>query len=343
MAKFKILSIDGGGIRGIIPCKILEVIESQVGPLHETFDLMAGTSTGGIIAMGLSAPNPFSTEELLDLYTKHGNKIFDKRKEDFWSWLSSYTNLKEVMQYYYNAEGLEALLHDRLKDSKLSESVTELLITTFDIQRNKPFYYLSRLAKDKENSTEDAMLRDIARATSAAPTYFTPKVQYQNTNNELTLVDGGVIANNPSILAYCEAKELWKRRNTFTFEPESLSSDEDLPFFMLSIGTGNIKQSITFDEAKNYRTKDWIEPLLTILMDGASSNTDYSMHYLLPKYKNGEERYIRINIDVPIENSRMDDTSPQNIDNLCKLADDYLNSEAGKMLLGKICNLLLKR
>ncbi len=320
-AKFKILSIDGGGIKGIIPCKILEFIELHCQPqsISSLFNLIAGTSTGDIIALGLSSRDPetqmnYKASKMLKLYKDEGSQIFSQREEDFWSKNVRY---KKLSQKNYVNSDIEGILERYFGASTLDEvKPHNLLITTFDIEQNKPFFFSSRLAK-KEASTENFYIKDIARATSAAPTFFKPIIieRIGNKKDRLVFIDGGVFANNPSIYAYGEAKELWKNRASKGFKPTTTKDDNDLPFFMLSIGTGLQKNKIDGETALDFRTKNWIQPLLEdILMDGVAKGNDYAMEYLLPPYENDILRYKRINVDIPEEHKiKMDDASPKNI------------------------------
>jgi uncharacterized protein len=345
--KFKILSIDGGGIRGVIPCYILAFIESQIGhPLSKVFDLIAGTSTGGIITLGLSTNNPktnraFKASEMLALYQENGEKIFEKRQSDWVSWAGSITNISELMtRKPYGSENIEAMLDTYFGNTQLSDTLTEVLVTSYEINKENPFYFLSRLAKI--NPKENKALKEIARSTSAAPTYFEPKLLNYDASQNLALVDGGVFANNPAILAYSEAKELWKSndlRKAKGFEPVVLADDNDLPFYMLSIGTGHSPNPIKLEDAQKWRTHHWIEPLLTnIFMQSVSASTHYTMQHLLPPYTDGTLRYQRIDMQLPKECSEMDNASPENIQQLIAIADKYIEDNEANLL--KICHLL---
>jgi patatin-like phospholipase/acyl hydrolase len=355
--KFKILSIDGGGIKGIIPCKILMYIEKKTGqPVSRLFHILAGTSTGGIIALGLTKPdkdagNAFSAEEMLNLYKDNGKDIFSKRDNDLKSWLGSIIE-KGLFDKDFNVAKFEKILKDKFGESRLKDSLADVLITTYEPQQEKPFYFSSRLAMQHEE--ENILLREIARSTSAAPTFFKPaKVGYEN--KEMAFVDGGVFANNPAVLAYGEAKELWKLKNKTlkvnlpkgidpsmkSFEAVVTPDDLDLPFFMLSIGCGHCPAKIDLSGADNWRTKDWIKPLLSsVFMQSVSESTHYTMQYLMPPFEDGTKRYIRLD-DIPLspENSEMDNTSKKNIDELCKIADDYI--EVHKKELDMICDILM--
>jgi len=352
--KIKILSIDGGGIKGIIPCVILKYIREQLGvPLTSVFDLFAGTSTGGIIVLGLTKPkketlyNELEPEDMLNLYVKHGKEIFNHRLEQktktFKEKVIGIFN-KELVQESFDTKNLELLLKVKFGETKLSDCLSNVLVTSFDIQKNQTVYFLSRTAK----GDHDQLCRNVARYTSAAPTYFKPVRMELGVGEQLGLIDGGVFANNPSILAYCEAKELWKRSDenkTLNSKMQDLpieAYDDDFPFFMLSIGTGQTKRSISVEEAENFSTMDWAPHLLkSIFMDSVAENTHFTMQHLLPPYKHGQQRYWRIEIEeLPIENSDMCNTSDENINKLVDLAYNWINKKENNDSLNKIINVL---
>jgi uncharacterized protein len=350
--KFKILSLDGGGIKGIIPCTILRYIEDETGlPIHRLFDLLAGTSTGGIIALGLTRDKDYySAQDMLDLYVEHGKDIFSKRPSDFKSWFGSLLE-KGILDKNFDERKFEKILADKFGDSRLKDSRAEVFITTYELGEERPFYFSSRLAKQNA-SKEDYDIRKIARSTSAAPTYFKPSQVGYADKKRLTFVDGGVFANNPSILAYAEAKELWKKENkkitvvippgiepgAKAFDAVVTPDDLDLPFYMLSIGCGHSPTSIDYSEADDWRVKDWIKPLLTnVFMQGVAESTDYIMEYLLPPFTDLTPRYRRLNLLIPEENSQMDDTSDKNINALRRLADEYV--KINKEKLDEICEI----
>ncbi len=348
-AEIKILSIDGGGIKGIIPCTILRYIEERTGQsISGIFNLVAGTSTGGIIAAGLTMQNEdggnkYKAEDMLKLYTEHGGEIFSKRPADFKSWMDAIVE-DGLFDKCYDVKNFEALLLQKFGDEKLSNSLTDILVTTYAPDNEKPFYFSSRIAKKKEK--EDFFLRQVARATSAAPTFFKPaKVQYENKEN--AFVDGGVFANNPAILAYCEAKELWKNKltqpkaeNAKPYEAEAAADDTDLPFYMLSIGCGHYPAAIDFSNADKWRTKDWIQPLLTnVFMQSVAESTHFSMQYLMPPYKDGTVRYQRLDeIKLDAATASMDDASAENIKALQAIAEKYVSDN--KAILDQICTTL---
>lgn len=343
--KFKILSIDGGGIRGVIPCVILDFFEQQLSkPLSQVFDLMAGTSTGGIISLGLAKPEqPFSAQEMLELYQKKGEEIFAKRQQSFWTWLAKgiripyLFKLSDYVHRPYDATGIEAILREYFEDKTLRNTATDVFVPTHDIESGRPFYFSTRLAKAHEK--ENYRLSEVARATSAAPTYFEPTINQYDNEQETAFIDGGVFANNPALLAYCEAKEIWKRKAALAFDPEVLADDKDYPFFMLSIGTGKIPKKIDGRNAQDWSSIGWLSPLLQdIFMNSVAESTDYAMQHLLPNYTNGTTRYERLQVIVPKENGAMDDASSENIEKLIEIANRFVKQYESRLLA--ICDRL---
>ncbi|RYG53259.1 MAG: patatin [Chitinophagaceae bacterium] len=347
--KFKVLSIDGGGIRGIIPCIILKYIEENTGsPISSLFNLIAGTSTGGIISVGLTKheanyQNSFSAEQMLELYVKFGKDIFSNRPKDLLSWVSA-----KLFAKPYDAADMEALLNRYFGEARLKDALSNVLVTTYDIEKGKPFYFSSRLAAN--DPKENFKLKEIARSTSAAPTYFKPNLLKYDKETDLAFVDGGVFANNPSILAYSEAKELWKQAlvaNPALAEPDRgfdavvTADDNDLPFYLLSLGTGFTSNAIKGEDVKNYRNKDWFEPLMTnVFMRSVAESTHYTMQHLLPPYKNGTRRYQRLDFQIPAAIAQMDDASEKNITALVQAAEKYVSDN--KAQLDELCKRLVE-
>ncbi|MCB0502994.1 MAG: patatin-like phospholipase family protein [Bacteroidetes bacterium] len=336
--QIKILSIDGGGIKGIIPCMILQKIEELTGkPISALFDLIAGTSTGGILALGLTASNEngealYSAEQLLALYKDKGSKIFPTHRMQ---------NIKAVIKPKYTVNGLEKLLNEYFADRQLSNVLTDVLITSYDIAERKPFYFISRLAKTHPN--ENFLVKDIARCTSAAPTYFKPN-HIEELSSMNGMIDGGVFANNPSVLAYTEAKELYALRQIEqeeemeVYNPIATPNADDLPFFMLSLGTGNHTRPITYKETQNWGQLKWIQPLIDILMQGVSASVHYEMEYIMPPFDMNQKRYIRINPEIPDSATNMSDVTPENIERLLECAKRCIDKH--ERMLADICQLL---
>src|SRR5436190_14355285 len=198
----RILSIDGGGIRGIIPATVLAEVERRTGrPIAALFDLIAGTSTGGIIALALTAPGPgsgprLSAEDVVGLYLEEGPRIFSR------SVLRTVLSVDGLLDERYSDAGLEAALRRYLGDAMLADAITPVLVTAYALEERRPFFFKSRRAEAQP--ARDYPMRAVARATSAAPTYFEPEAVLSDRGGTVGLVDGGVCVMNPAMSAYAE-------------------------------------------------------------------------------------------------------------------------------------------
>jgi uncharacterized protein len=357
--KFKILSIDGGGIRGVIPARILQEIETKTGkPIHKLFDLVAGTSTGAILALGLTAPSdkdyPFgkyNTTQMLEFYEYYRYTIFQKR---------FFHRFQSIFSVSYEGDDLYNILKTKFSDIELRDVLTNVLITAYDAEEQSPFIFKKRLAKlvdanNKNELIENPLLCKLARATSAAPTFFEPYL-----DNKSEWLDGGVFANNPSLLAFIEAIEIKKQNDEIIeklkkdyvnesnkgIKTNIIADDSNLPFFMLSLGTGKLTvnnnkgffakiwKKITSDGGKIF----WATSIVDVLMQGVSDTTHYEMRHLLPYYSDGiTPRYLRINPDLKNKKlSEMDNAD--NYTSLVKVAEKYIKDNPVEIEL--ICTIL---
>ena len=162
----KLLSIDGGGIRGVIPAVLLAEIEKRTGKrIAHLFHLIAGTSTGGILALALNKPDAhgdpqFSAEELVSFYLEQGERIFTR---SLWRRLMAAGNLIESK---FPASGIERVLDEFFGDARLRDAVTEVVVTSYEIERRQPFLFKSANARLLPGY--DFPMKTVARATSAA-------------------------------------------------------------------------------------------------------------------------------------------------------------------------------
>ena len=267
-----ILSIDGGGMRGIVPSVMLAKLSTlleELGdnrPLYAHFDLIAGTSTGGLLALALAAPVektnliadtryisyifeqeqqtfwqrvrrrrgnetlsgtlPFGldTKTLESLYLKNGKQIFPKNQGRIFS---------QIFIDKYDCEPLERFLKQTFKEVPLSEAVVPTLVMSYEASTGKPFVLSS-------NDSHGFLFWEAARATSAAPTFFRPAYLYDRQELTMqTLIDGGVVANNPTLYAYTEAKRLYPNAKKFHILSLSTASS-DFTFTVSGAGTGVI-------------------------------------------------------------------------------------------------------
>jgi uncharacterized protein len=174
----RVLSIDGGGIRGIIPALVLQEVERRAGrPVFELFDLIAGTSTGAIIACALCAPEPLPASRVVTLYEDEGPEIFAR------SIFQRIKSANGLLDEKYDSDALDATLARFLADKLLSQTRPDLIVPAYDTARPGPYFFKTMKA----------------RASSAAPTYFEPSEV-----DSRALVDGGVFAVNPAMSAFAE-------------------------------------------------------------------------------------------------------------------------------------------
>ncbi|MGH9733081.1 MAG: patatin-like phospholipase family protein [Candidatus Acidiferrales bacterium] len=299
MKSIKVLAIDGGGIRGIIPALILGEIQKRLGAdLYKFFDLISGTSTGGIIALGVGTQSkngqPYSPTELADLYVENGPAIFNK---------TFITPIKNFGRPKYSPDALQSTLVEFFGDTQFSTALSPLLISSYDLQGQIPFFFKShRIA---ENPNYNWPVVSIARATSAAPTFFPPLQLVRGTDN-YALVDGGVFVNNPAMAAYAEARALYT---------------DAAQFIIISVGTGDRQDQITYAAAKKWGLLQWARQIAPVFMDSVSEAVDYELRSM-PGCN-----YCRLQVpNLDPASPEMDDVTPQNLTNLQKVAASYLAS-----------------
>jgi predicted acylesterase/phospholipase RssA len=332
MALYKILSIDGGGIRGVIPAVLLSEIEKRTGEsVSSLFDLISGTSTGGILAAGLVVPaSPdrksgsrtpkFRASDLLALYEEYGKDIFRR------SLCDKITSLWGWMDEKYPNDGIETVLSSYFGNTELKDGLTEILVTSYEIEERQPYFFKRRRAR--ENPQErNHFLRDVARATSAAPTYFEPaKVHTVGKTPAKTryLVDGGVFANDPALCAYAEAISLGE-------SPENI--------LLVSLGTGVATERIDYGKAKDWGKGSWAKPVIGMMMDGVADAVDYQLQQILPTESPGA-KYYRFNTDLPNKLGDLDATNRSNINALKqeakRILEDPIKGPKFDALCGKL-------
>ena len=314
----KILSIDGGGIRGLIPALILQEIETQTGkPIYKLFDLIVGTSTGGILAIGLTKPvNVFSAKELVSLYRNQGGEIFTR---SLWKYASS---VGGVFDERYNEDSLEEILQERFGETELKATRRDIIITSYDIEKRKP--YLFKSSKARIHAKRNHLLRDVARGTSAAPTYFEPLLmdnkRWRREEKRRVLIDGGVFANNPTMIALSEALASGTTREEIV---------------LCSLGTGRHTRPITYDEAKDWGMMGWLSPVLSVMMDGMSDSAHYHAKQLLPDRQStdgpAQQRYFRFDISLTDALDDLDNTTKTNINGLESMAKKIIKKNAAEL------------
>jgi patatin-like phospholipase/acyl hydrolase len=256
---YRIITFDGGGIRGLVTLAILKRLEAQIPSLIRDADLLAGTSTGGIIALGLAAGK--SVDEMLVLYRDRGKEIFDD------SWFDDIRDLGGIAGADYDQKNLEKILKVIFKKTRLKDLKKRVVIPTFDIDNEakdetkrtwNPKFFHNFPGKDSDG---DELVVDVALNTSAAPTYFPSHDGF---------IDGGVVANNPSMAAVAQTLDT---RNTG-------SAPKLADIHVLSLGTGTNLSYIKGREL-DWGLAQWAKPLVSLLMDASMGIADFQCRQIL--------------------------------------------------------------
>lgn len=315
----RVLAIDGGGIRGLIPALLLKDIENRTGkPISSLFDLIVGTSTGAILALGLTRPDgnnlekpAFSAADMVEIYVNEGKDIFPYHFDVF----------RELRRFYgpkYDPHGIETVLKGKFGDVKFADALTQVLIPGYDIEDEERLWF--------DSFSEDAQyifMRDIARGATAAPTYLPPARFTVTTSfspkGYVAIIDGGVFANNPAQVAFARGKYLGR-------------DVSDL--LLLSIGTGKVKEKDDskkpkFEEMWNWGEFRWLDKVLNIMTSDPSIGKEVERLMDLAGPRN---EYHRFQVDLtPPTPVNLDDASPDAIKALTEATKEYLNkNEAEK-------------
>ena len=260
----KILSFDGGGIRGLLTARILERVDAERPGWLRKADMVAGTSTGGILALAV-AQHRMTPSDMVDLYRTRGADIFASR-----GFLDDLSMVDELIRANYGQDGLRGALQDTFGDATMGSLVARAIIPTFDLGsesgRWQPRFTDSSKFRDK-----CLPLVDAALMTSAAPTYFP---------SHMGCVDGGMFANNPADCALASAMH------------DGHASEE---IMLCSIGTGFNRHSIDCEEdgMLDWGLGQWAPKLLSILMEGSVSAASYRVRQTIG------DRFFRIDPALP--------------------------------------------
>ncbi|KAF7100263.1 hypothetical protein CFC21_101797 [Triticum aestivum] len=344
-----VLSIDGGGIRGLIPSTILACLESKLqeldGPdarIADYFDVIAGTSTGALVTSMLAAPGEnkrplFEAKDINKFYLENGPKIFPQKRLGF---LTPMANLfGAVNGPKYDGK----FLHDKIKsltnDVTVADTVTNIIVPTFDIKYLQPVIFNTYEAK--VDPLKNAHLSDICISTSAAPTYF--PAHYFTTRDpagklpdrEYHLIDGGVAANNPTMAAMSMiTKEVLRRNPDFTHGKPA----EYHRYLIISIGTGTAKQAekYTAPDCAKWGVLRWLydsgfTPLIDIFSHASADMVDIHAAILFQAL-NIEKNYLRIQDDsLTGHTSSVDISTKANMEALIGIGNMLLKKKVARV------------
>jgi hypothetical protein len=304
---YRILSLDGGGIRGLITAIWLDRLEQALDrPLWQHFDLVAGTSTGSILACAVAAG--IDARRIIDLYSNEGRKVFPSPRR--------------LVRFFhgpkYDGRGLEAALDDVFDHAAFGDlKIKPTLVTTYDTFTGKPVIF-----KNNRPRHANLLVRDVCRASSAAPTYFPPHL-LKVSGAKVPLIDGGVVANNPTACAIAEAVRTGREG-----DEEATNGDCLGHLVVASFGTGDVLRRISPHEADRWGAVRWAAPIIDVLFDGSSDAVDYIARQLIRP-----ENLFRFQIPLDRQYERMDNPAPANVDVLTHLATHYIDSGPGRRKL----------
>ncbi|PIB35594.1 hypothetical protein BFP72_09415 [Reichenbachiella sp. 5M10] len=345
MKKVKVLSLDGGGIRGIIPATFIKYVEEKAQEItnnpklrvSDLFDFISGTSTGGILSCIYLTPDTdgvsakYSAADALNFYLEHGYGIFNQSK------VKNYSIKRLFNATQYSPKYLEKVAKETFGDLKLRQLLKPAMITTYNLQTESTFFFSSR---EPESKKREFYVRDVARSTSAAPTYFPPakiKNLVDPAHNMINL-DGGVFANNPTMCAYAEVRDTKEG-------PIQAPSAQDMMILSVGTGGGNLKIG-GVSRSKEWGILKWAENVPNIMMDGSADTVAYQIQSIFNTLsKKGQKQYLRVDVPNDLRNSYssdMADASPDNIRKLQQAAQESLEHSIHHEGLDEFIEMLVK-
>ncbi|XVF06376.1 hypothetical protein REPUB_Repub06bG0042900 [Reevesia pubescens] len=369
-----VLSIDGGGVRGLIPATILAFLESELkrqdgenARIADYFDFIAGTSTGGLVTTMLTSIDassqsnlPCTAQQIIKFYHDKSPKIFPHKSEklkdlellnktlepalndlvqkmevnpelygvqrSFISlpgWLNDL--LQTVFSPKYDGDELKKAIKEKVGDRRLCHTLTNVIIPSFDIKLLQPTVFST--IKARRDDLEDAPLLDVCLSTSAAP-YFLPLHKFEiktlNRSRNFNMVDGGVAANNPTLIALSEvAKEMCADGKV-----QSLKDIDGNQLLVLSLGTGSSKRNnqheVLYD---NWGPLQWLVGSPSIFDVLLTASDDMVDMYLSAFFQGTSfhKNYLRIQTDsLKASEIAMDNSNEENLKNLERIGTDLL-------------------
>ncbi|MCC5598717.1 patatin-like phospholipase family protein [Nostoc favosum] len=306
---FKILALDGGGIRGVVAARILQQVEQEIRKqgkgnfLHEYFDLISGTSTGSILAGGIAVGK--ESGELIKLYKDRGKDIFPlDRKERYKNLPSIIKSILDVFSVSkYSHDGMISVLKDAYKSTKIKDiEKPVLLILAYDTLYRNTTFFTNCHPDLGDRWYDDCYLWEICTASASAPTFFPPyKLEPVDKEKfgdwEFPHIDGGVSANNPSLAAL----SLVMRISQSSVSPEikqkyKLDNLRLEDISILSIGTGQTGEPYQYKQISKWKGLDWVKNLTNIFMEPTSEIGSTICRQIMGGYDS--KRYLRLQFDL---------------------------------------------
>ncbi|MDX2100449.1 MAG: patatin-like phospholipase family protein [Leptolyngbyaceae cyanobacterium bins.59] len=319
---YRVLSLDGGGVRGLLAAIWLARLEQKLGaPVREYFDLVAGTSTGGIIACAVSLGIP--AERMVQMYRDEADEVFPAPSSRLWNRLSR-TLSEGLSAPRYSDRGLETVLKRIFGDARFGQlQVKPTLLTSYDTLNRTAIVF-----KNTKQAHAELPVWEVCKSSASAPSYFPAHVMRLE-GQDIPLVDGGVVANNPTACAIAEGIRI----NESLPMTERVGLDQ---FIVASFGTGQTNRPISAREAREWGALEWALPIVDVLFDGSADSVDYIARQLI-----AEGNYFRFQTPLDKAYDDLDRSDRANMSALNRIADDYLKLRGGEGLLDKLVKVLI--
>jgi len=335
-----VLSLDGGGVRGLISVVFLQRLEEAIGrPLSACFDLVAGTSSGSVIAAGLSVgPDDrqvVATADLPRFFVEEAPRLFRRPSLPF------FNTLKWLLGPTYRIEDLKTVIDRQVGDLRLSQLRSHTLLTAYDMRAARPVMFQSWLAGGANTSGEaarragkgvmafcptqhasdqqDFMLSEAVAASSAVPTFFDPVHIPRGDSEHFALIDGFVYALNPVLPAYFAARQIF---------------GDQYNIRILSIGTGKVEKTFSWEDLRGRGALGWVRPILDAFPDAAS---DASIMYMQWMTEIADIEHTRIAVEFDDERDKtrpslkFDDASAENLERLRRTGSQIFDDNAERL------------
>lgn len=315
MNKTRILAIDGGGMKGIVSALVLERLEqllqvyskNEDARISEYFDIIGGTSTGAIMAALYLCPDhngkpKFSASDVVELYMEHGKEIFRKKK------LYPVNTLFGLLSPKYSNKTFEKLLDQYFGELKMKDLLKPCLLASYNTENCEAAFFTTE-TQGHCTYTEYPVKKAVL-ASTAAPTYFPPVTIGCGHRQNNCYIDGGVVANNPSLCTLIEAIKLGK-------------STEITDMHLLSIGNVSRTERYTYQQVDGWGMAGWAIPIFQIIMGASEQTVDYEIRRLF-EILHMSKQYTRIELEVKERTPPMDDASKETIKKLIKYGEELI-------------------
>lgn len=277
----RILSIDAGGVRGLLPALLLTEIEARTGKqIWQQFDLITGSGTGALLAIGLAMParsgNPLPAAKLQTIFEQPKRSLYRR------TWLRKFAAHLRGVKPHYSSKSLRVWAQHHYMDTTLSEAKTNLMLPVYDLEQRRPVFFKSWKAQGQQlqgrgetYQDRNVRIRDLISACLAKPGLFDPKVIGSQSGRRMTVIDASLFAANPGLSALVASHKLHLDASHYQ---------------VVSLGSGQSRQHFNLLQTRGWDTEQWQKQMLNIALDGMQDTVDYQLREIL-----GPDNFLRIN------------------------------------------------